>query len=155
MRVIVLDANLLVLFVVGATSKDYVARHKRLRAYTAADYDLLRRVIEGASDVLTTPNALTEASNLIAHIADPARSEIRETLQRLTFNLQEAYVPSAIAARRVEFVRLGLADAAMLELAGEQRVVLTADFDLYLAVLGGGGDAINFNHLREHGMQPV
>jgi predicted nucleic acid-binding protein len=155
MRVIVLDANLLVLFVVGATSKDYVARHKRLRAYTAADYDLLCRVIEEASEVLTTPNALTEASNLIAHIADPARSEIRETLQQLTLHLQETYVPSAIAARRAEFVRLGLADAAMLELAGEQRVVLTADFALYQAVLSSGAGAINFNHLRDQGIQPV
>ncbi len=155
MRVIVLDANLLVLFVVGATSKDYVARHKRLRAYTSADYDVLRRVVEEASEVLTTPNALTEASNLAAHIADPARSEIRETLRSLILNLQETYVPSGIAARRVEFVRLGLADAAMLELADDQRVVLTADLDLYLAIMNEGGNAINFNHLRDHGMQPV
>ena len=117
--------------------------------------DLLRRLIEGASEVLTTPNALTETSNLIAHIADPARSEIRETLQRLTLNVQEAYVPSAIAARRAEFVRLGLADAAMLELAGEKRVVLTADFELYQAVLAGGDEAINFNHLRNEGVQPT
>ena len=47
------------------------------------------------------------------------------------------------------FVRLGLTDCALLEVANADTPVVTVDFDLYHTALTTAPDsAINFNHLR-------
>ncbi len=146
---VVLDANLLVLFVVGAASKDFIARHKRLSAYTVEDYVMLRGLVSRARSVLVTPNTLTEASNLASQIAPPARTRILQVLQTLVAETAEIYVPSKLASKRSEFIRLGLADSVLVELGSQDVTVVTADLGLYLAMLDKGAAAINFNHLRD------
>ena len=49
---IILDANLLVLFVVGAASPSYIAKHKRTRAYTIRDFELLKDILSRASRII-------------------------------------------------------------------------------------------------------
>ena len=61
-------------------------------------------------------------------------------------------MPSSVAAERKEFVRLGLADAALLEIAAKDVTLLTTDFDLYNTALAKGAQALNFNHLRDQYM---
>ncbi len=146
---ILLDTNLLVLFVVGTTSREYIAKHKRLTEFSVEDYDALLKIISAASAVLVTPNTLTETSNLAAHIGEPAKSHVFDVLRDVIANSQETYVPSRRAAEREEFVRLGLTDASLIETSSEETTVLTTDLGLYLAVLGKGTPAINFNHVRD------
>lgn len=150
---LLIDTNLLVLFVVGTAAKEYIAKHKKLTEFTVEDYDLLVKLIARASEVLVTPNTLTETSNLAAYINEPARSKVMDVLRRVSTDSQERYVPSSAAARRSEFIRLGLADAALLEAtAAEKATLLTADFNLYHAALAKGSQALNFNHLRDQYM---
>lgn len=144
---LVLDSNLLLLLVVGTAATSYIPRHKRLRAYTESDFDLLIELIASAPRVLVTPNTLTETSNLAGYIEEPARTEIYEVLRALIHATEEEYVESRRAVTRSEFVRLGLTDAALLS-TGESRALLTADLDLYLSAIAVGHDAVNFNHLR-------
>ena len=63
-KAVVLDANLLVLFVVGIASPSYIAKHKRLAAYTENDFALLTDLLSAAGSVIVTPNIVTETSNL-------------------------------------------------------------------------------------------
>ena len=150
---LLIDTNLLVLFVVGTASKEYIAKHKKLTEFTVEDYDLLVKLIARASEVLVTPNTLTETSNLAAYIGEPARSKVLDVLRTVSTGSQERYVPSSEAARRSEFIRLGLADAALLEATAAEKVtLLTADFNLYHAALTKGSQALNFNHLRDRYM---
>jgi predicted nucleic acid-binding protein len=150
---LLIDTNLLVLFVVGTAAKEYIAKHKKLTEFTVEDYDLLVKLIARASEVLVTPNTLTETSNLAAYINEPARSKVLDVLRMVSIDSQERYVPSSAAARRSEFIRLGLADAALLEAtAAEKATLLTADFNLYHAALAKGSQALNFNHLRDRYM---
>jgi hypothetical protein len=146
---LLIDTNLLVLFVVGTAAKEYIAKHKKLTAFTIEDYDMLVRIVSGASEVLVTPNTLTETSNLAAYIGEPARSKVLDVLRAVSRDSQERYVPSSAAAQRNEFIRLGLADAALLEIAAKDVALLTTDFDLYNAALVKGAKAFNFNHLRD------
>lgn len=148
-RPIVLDANLLVLFVVGATSRIYIEKHKRLRAFVPEAFDLLNELITQAPAVLVTPNTWTEACNLASQIAEPARSKVRETLRRLVAATDETYVESRTATEAAEYMRLGLADAALIVGMPNEAKVLTVDLDLYLALLRRGRRATNFNHLLE------
>ena len=61
-----IDSNLLLLLVVGRSSRDIIAKHKRLRQFTARDYDILLDLLDGTAQVFVTPHTLAEASNLLA-----------------------------------------------------------------------------------------
>lgn len=151
MSSVALDSNLLLLFVVGSASREYITRHKRLKAYAASDFDLLLEQLGVVSSILLTPNTLTETSNLIDHIGEPARSHIYATLNAL-LSLPESvekYVPSKHASSLPELPRLGLTDCALLSLCEEGVPLITADLSLFLAAVNRGGKALNFNHIRD------
>lgn len=57
---VILDTNLLVLLVVGMTNRAFIGKHKRTRAYTEEDYDLLCLLLEQYQQIITTPSILTE-----------------------------------------------------------------------------------------------
>ena len=68
-----IDSSLLVLLIVGSAGKELVAKHRRLRQFSVADYDTLADMISKVDQVFVTPNTLTEASNLLAQHRDPER----------------------------------------------------------------------------------
>lgn len=146
---LILDTNLLVLFVVGTASRENIGRHKKLTQFTPDDFDALVSLVNNATAVYVTPHTLTETSNLASYIAEPARSAISEVLRAIARTSEERSVPSATASQNPAFIRLGLADAAVIESLTSEAVVLTTDLDLYLAALAQGKQAVNFNHLRE------
>jgi hypothetical protein len=126
-----------------------ISKHKRLTAFTVEDYDLLYDLISRSESVLVTPNTLTETSNLAAQIAEPARTDVLRVLRDLIAKSSEVYVPSETAGGRPEFLRLGLADAALLHTSSTEFVLLTDDSKLYVAAINNGSEALNFNHVRE------
>jgi hypothetical protein len=148
---VILDTNLLLLLFVGTTSRNYIAKHRRLTAYTVADFDLLLSILSGFGHVVTTPGILAETSNFVRNIAEPAASQIG-LIFRAFFSppiiAQESFLPATIVVQAEEFIRLGITDAAILLLLDDTRVLLTADLDLYLAALRNGKNAENFNYLR-------
>jgi hypothetical protein len=148
-RSLLLDTNLLLLFIVGSASREYISRHRRLRAYSESDFDLLVNLVSSARRVLITPNTLTETSNLAAYISEPARTHVYEVFRAVVRSTEEEYWESKGAVERSEFLRLGLTDSVLLDATTASHSLLTVDLDLYLAVISRGGLAVNFNHLRE------
>jgi len=149
---VLLDSNLLVLLVVGKASRDFISQHKRLSAYTIGDYDLLCSVLAGFETIILTPHTLTETSNLIRQIAEPAKSEIMFAFAELVESEREETLPSKQAALRYEFLYLGLTDSVLVELSSRGSHLLTTDVDLYLAAQAYGIPSENFNHIREYYM---
>lgn len=147
---VVVDANLLVLLVVGRASRSFIAKHRRLTEFVPEDYDALVRILENASDLLVTPHALAETSNLAGYIAEPARAQVMQVLQTLIRTATEIAVTSKAAVERLEFVRLGLTDTALLEATAEEVVLLSTDLALCLAAESTGKLAMNFNHVRDN-----
>ena len=49
--VVVVDANLLVLLVVGAASTRFISRHKRLSAYAIEDFELLGLILADFDEI--------------------------------------------------------------------------------------------------------
>ncbi|KAF0165241.1 MAG: hypothetical protein FD157_1593, partial [Rhodocyclaceae bacterium] len=68
---ILIDTNLLVLYVVGTASRSYIEKHKRLTEFVVEDYDALLKLINNASAVFVTPHTLAETSNLARYIGEP------------------------------------------------------------------------------------
>ena len=146
---IYIDASLLVLLVVGATGKDLIAKHRRLRTFEIADYERLVRLINQTDRVLVTPNILTEASNLLAQHAEPERSHFYDMLRTLISQAEEKVVASKVAADNSAFNRLGLTDAALLEIVSRANPLITVDLDLYLAASAKESEAaFNFRHYQ-------
>ena len=143
------DAELLVLLVAGSEERDIIARHRRLSSYSTEDYGTLLALLDRVEQAYVTPNTLTEASNLLGFHGEPERSRLLRQLAFLTLHSEEVVVASGEASARVEYVRLGLTDSALLEVATSDTPVLTADVALYLAVLDKSPDsAVNFTHHR-------
>lgn len=144
-----LDANLFVLLVVGSVGRDLIEKHRRLRGYTAEDYDILIDLIDRVERVYVTPNTLTETSNLLAQHREPERSRFFERLRFIIQESEEVVVASAVASSNSAFNRLGLTDAALLEAVTPDTPLVTVDFKLYLAANARGQEvALNFTHLR-------
>ena len=145
-----IDANLLVLLVVGITGRHIVGKHRRTVDFTPEDYDLLARMLETSSEILVTPNILTEASNLLAQHREPQRTQLMAELRTLIDRSDETFVPSDQAAGHRHFPRLGLTDAALLSVVSGDWPLLTVDLDLYIAASHTDPRAaVNFNHLRD------
>ena len=146
---IFIDANLLVLLVVGATDQALISKHRRLRTFMVEDYGRLVELIEQAGQVFLTPNTLTEASNLLAQHPNPERSRFFAVFRRIIGKSEEIVVASKAASRNNEFVRLGLTDAALLEVISEETPLVTVDLELFRAAFAKGQvAALNFTHLQ-------
>ena len=144
-----LDANLFVLLVVGSVGRDLIEKHRRLRAYSAEDYEILIDLLDRVERVLVTPNTLTETSNLLAQHREPERSLFFDRLRFIIHESEEIVVASAVASSNSAFNRLGLTDAALLEVVTPETPLVTVDLDLYLAANASGQEvALNFTHLR-------
>ena len=148
---LVLDANLIILLVVGSASENAVLKHKRTRAYAIDDFRLLVGIISNYEKIVVAPNVLSEVSNLLSFEEDRLARQILVKFSSFITDasVDEKYVASATASRRDEFRWLGLSDCALLELAKSEIHILTADIGLHLAALKAGYHSVNFTHLIE------
>ena len=134
-RRLCIDSGLLVLLVVGQTGEDLIAKHRVLQRFRTKDYRQLVHLLSQFDQCIVTPNVLTETSNLLAQHADPERSKFFRVLHALIngFDFKEIVVQSKTASNNGQFIRLGLTDAALLEVVSKSTPLITVDLDLYLA----------------------
>jgi predicted nucleic acid-binding protein len=142
--VVILDTNLLVLLMVGRTDRSYVEAHRRTQDYDAGDLDIVELLISAYDGIATTPHILTEASNLLRQIRNPARDLIQQTLRTFILAVAEHPITSESGCLHAAYIALGLTDAVVLaacETAGlDDRAIelLTADEPLYNRALSLG-----------------
>jgi predicted nucleic acid-binding protein len=143
-----IDTNLLVLFIVGSVNYDRIETFKRTRQYTRQDYELLIRVIDRLNPLYTVAHVMAEVSNL-TDLTGAELLQARRVLKATLAILREPEMPSARAAQNRPFESLGLTDASIAAVAREYKcAVLTDDLDLYLTLGREGVTAFNFTHLR-------
>jgi hypothetical protein len=141
------DANLLVLLLVGAVNKRRIQNFKRTENFTVEDFDLLTRLIDWFGKLFATPHVLSQASDL-TDLHGKELLQVRRTFKLIVDQIEESYDPSRTLVLDPMFERLGLADAAIATVCSRGVLVLTADLELQLEVQRRGADALNFNHVR-------
>lgn len=146
---VLIDANLLLVFLVGRCHPDLISQCKRTRAYRPEDFDTLSRVLGWFRNRFTTPNVLTEVSNLGAQVPAAWREPFWRSFAGVVGDLDEQYIPSRAAIANPALQRLGLTDIVITRVLPRGILVLTDDLDLSLHVQSTGRDAVNFNHLRQ------
>jgi hypothetical protein len=145
---LLLDTNLLILLVIGLTDSTQIERFKRTRAYTRTDYELLRDFVNGYGALVTTPNVLTETSNLAGQLAEPLRGRVLAVLAGFISGAEERYYASRALTEERVYLQLGLTDTAVKRAAGERVSILTDDLPLYGRLASEGAEVFNFHHLR-------
>ncbi len=137
------DANILLVYAVGMCDKSRLQHYPHTKQYVD-DFDLIKSLVEFFSVIYTTPNILTEISNLGGKLG----SAFFATLETVVRFSEEQYCASKDAASDASFRKLGLTDAGIISLAANKYVVITADWRLYQVLRSKGIDAVNINHLR-------
>jgi hypothetical protein len=144
------DTNLLVLYAAGREDRGLISKHRRLNEYSVEDYYVLLDLLSLVERVLVTPNTLTETSNLLAQHGEPERSRLLRRLRLIIEDGEEVVIASSVASRNGAYERLGLTDAALLEVSTAETPLVTVDFDLYIAALERGEETVvNFAQLRD------
>lgn len=145
---LLIDTNLLVLFVVGKVNPARIENFKRTSKYNTGDYQLLVRVMERFTPLYTLAHVMAEAGNL-TDLTGRELLQARQVLKETLAVLQEPVVASIRAVQNRLYEGLGLVNAAIATLARENKcAVLTDDFDLYLALSRERIVVLDFSHLQ-------
>ncbi|MCY4244997.1 MAG: PIN domain-containing protein [Gammaproteobacteria bacterium] len=142
-----MDTNLLLLFFVGAVNAGYVPKFKRTRKYSEQDYANLCRFLNGFDYIVTTPNILTEVSNLGGHLRGDYRWQFFNHIAMSAQVMQEKYRNSMECAASPMCNNFGLADTVAFSVAGNRHLLLTDDSALAKYAGARGVDVVHFKNV--------
>lgn len=153
MRSLLLDTNLLLLSFVGSVAPDQVGKARGVKEYDNDDYLSLVAITDQFERFLTTPNVLTELSNLIGSTGR-RRAVVPELYDALTAYAtlaDETYLPTQEGVADSDIARLGLTDVCLLRLAETGATIVSDDHALVAAAHDRGIAALNFSYTRTPG----
>lgn len=142
---LLVDTNILLLWVVGTHDRSLVRRHRRTSNFDVADFDVLDHEVTRCERLVTTAPLLTELSNLLGN---DFHREAAPTVVRIVTLMVEVVSPKEQIVEHPGFYAMGYADVSILLALDHQTRLLTDDARLYAQALYEGRDAQNFNHLR-------
>ena len=153
-KAIVLDSNLLLVFLSGFLGARVFKSFKRISRYEFSDYELLVRLLGSFSLLLITPHVLTEVSNLADSLTGSYKRDwdvnfaalVRSEKTRI--GVRERWTSAAELSERAEFFPFGIADTAIAQLSSEALVV-TEDHRLSGILRSRGLPVLNFDDLRK------
>lgn len=148
---LLLDTNLYVLLLVGRTNMEKVGTDKRTQKYVVDDYIILENTIQKFKERYTTPNIVTESSNLLGTGKRTNVHGVNIALADDIRILREEHISSLECVSRPAFFTFGVTDTAIVLLASQKNIlVLTDDLPLYSFLAGINLPVVNFNHLRSY-----
>ena len=147
---VLLDTNLLVLYLVGKYKRDYVTKFKRTNMYTVNDFDWLSEYVSKFAKIVVTPQVLAETWNFIEKIGEHRFVEFLEKTIPLLTLFEEEYIHKNIIMESDGFSYIGITDMSVIQ-AGKKLdcLVLTDDLRAYSHFLQFEVSTININHLRQ------
>jgi hypothetical protein len=148
-KIVTLDCNVFILLIVGSISKDFISKFKRTQIFVEKDYELLMYLIKD-SEVILTPNVITEASNLLESFEYQGKKIGLVALSSFCQKFSESYEKSSALSSRNGFLKFGLSDMSIENMCQVGAIAITVDFPLYGYLISEGRNALNFNHIRSH-----
>jgi len=149
---ILIDANLLLVLVLGLTHQGILKNHPKTAGYAVDDFHALQKLLDLFQTSLTTPQILTEVSNLAApHRLGAHKQVFGKVWHALTSNYLEIYMPAKDIIRKNiwYFQQYGLTDAGILMLLDERDVLfLSNDQPLVNQAMSLGKPCLLYDELR-------
>src|SRR5205823_576523 len=107
MRNLLMDTNILLLFVIGKWNEAEIPRFRRTATFSSADFTLLENEAKRYQSVITVPAILTEVSDLMGNAF---HETIASTIVAVGKDLQERSPAKDLILEDDVFDRLGFAD---------------------------------------------
>jgi hypothetical protein len=126
---ILLDANLLLLWLIGTFQRTRIEVFKRTASFSTIEFDVLSSLLLEFRTIVTTPHVLTEVSNLANSLPENVKSAWFDHFSMRIAALEEILEPASKIAQQTSFNPFGLTDAA-IQHASVDTLVLTEDFRL-------------------------
>jgi hypothetical protein len=147
---LVVDANLLVLIVVGSLAPERIERFARTKKYTGDDFNLAREFIARFRWTVTTPHILSQVSDLLQfqRVHGDLGAAIIATLRHIYATTHELQVPARNLAREPSYPEIGLADCSIMDAASRGCTIFSDDLALHNVALSRGYKSINFTEHR-------
>ena len=143
---VLLDANLLLLFMIESYERSRIARFKRTAGFSESDFDILAGLMTAFRAIVTTPHVLTEVSNLANSLPEHLKPSWSEHFALQTASLTELLEPAVEVMLQESFLAFGLTDAA-IHRAAIDTLILTEDFRLSGFLISRGVAVLNFKEL--------
>jgi len=148
-KFLVIDTNLLLVYLVGCIDPQLITKFNKTNSrYCVEDFKILDDLVGNFKKFVTTPNILTEVSNLGGHLKDNAKDKFFALLAQFIQQTPEKYIQSSEISKDELFIKFGITDRGLLELARTEHLIITDDFRLCSFCIKQGFYSINFNHLR-------
>ena len=145
---VLVDSNLLLLFLVGCCDVELIERFKRTDAFDADDFEILSAFLGKFRRIITTPGLLSEVNSLAGTMKGEHRQTFLEIFKRQIWVLDERHIESKTACQHTYFAKCGLTDSAILTIAKDNLLVLTNDFQLAGLLAAKEIDCLNFANIR-------
>jgi hypothetical protein len=124
---ILIDANALVLLIVGTLEPDRIQKHRRTSIYDRVDYEKLCNTIGTFENLVILPNVWTEVDNLLNACNGEHKNRYVLFLKHLSASATEKYIASHQAFHTPVIYDLGLTDTLLLSYALQCDRLITAD----------------------------
>lgn len=124
---ILIDANALVVLLLGLIDPKLISKNRRTSIYEENDFYNLLTVIGNIEQLVVLPNIWTEVDNLLNNLGGSYKylyvQKITETIKATS----EKYISSVTATTSHNFIDLGLTDSLILEYSKECKLLITSD----------------------------
>lgn len=133
---IILDTNILILYIVGLTSPDKISQNKKTSRYDYRHLDFIKGLVsicKGRKPIIT-PHLLPEVDHMLSLSSNKAsstsKSRYLEAAIHVIKGANEINVPAKCIMNNQAFIRFGATDISIMELAKNGYAVLTDDLIL-------------------------
>ena len=145
----IIDSGLLLLYFIGKYDINRIKTFKRTKIYSKEEFFIIARlIVEHFSKISTTPNILTEVSNLSNQLTEELKSKFYETLKTEIVILHEKFFPSETLCKNKYISKFGLTDISIKLLAGKKYLIITDDLPLVGFLQNKKIPVINWNHIK-------
>jgi hypothetical protein len=144
-KCVILDTNILLVYLVGCIDVRLISFFKRTSSrFCEDDFEVLNKIFSKFKKFITTPNILTEVSNLGGQLGGGYKIRFFEILSDFINQTPEQYVKSSDIAIDNDFIKFGITDRGVLELSKDDYLIITDDYKLSARC----SNSLNYNHLR-------
>jgi len=146
---VLLDTNLLILYLIGTYDPVFVPKFKRTIMYSIEDFEYLKNYIHQFSKIIVTPQILAESWNFLEKINEKKFKEFIKSIIPTLYLIEEEYIEknNIIADNSLHYI--GITDVSVILAAKNLGcLVLTDDLRSYSYFLKNKIAVININHLR-------
>lgn len=127
---ILIDANALLVLIVGLIDPKLIGHHKRTSIYDEEDFINLVAVIQDLENLIVLPNVWTEVDNLLNDFRGGLKETYISTIISTIKKATEKFLKSVTVVDMYEFYDLGLTDTLLLEYAKKCDFLITSDSSL-------------------------